>query len=61
MFGSYEMQAKDCKAALKVFSREREELLDLVNFVRIRICKRIRMGRLGQQRPTIRRKRNTTT
>ena len=29
------MQAKDCKANLKMLSREREKLLDLVNFVRI--------------------------
>ena len=29
------MQAKDCKATLKVLSRKREKLLDLVNSVRI--------------------------
>lgn len=29
------MQAKDCKVTLKVLSLEREELLDLVNFVKV--------------------------
>ena len=29
------MQVKDCEATLKMFSREREKLLDLVDFISI--------------------------
>ena len=38
------MQAKDCKVTLKVLSREREELLDLVNFVKISANVEVREG-----------------